>query len=103
MAVLRLDLEIDSEIHPELYARLASLGRRAAREEKLRQLAATGLIWEIVRLHGPAFVDLGPTETAAAAARAGKPMPAPVPSMPAPESPPARTRAGVLARTPTPT
>lgn len=55
MAILRLQLEIDSEVHPELYARLASLGRLAAREEKLRQLAATGLIWEVARLHGPAF------------------------------------------------
>jgi hypothetical protein len=93
MAVLRLDLEIDSEIHPELYARLASLGRRAAREEKLRQLAATGLIWEVVRLHGPAFVDLGPAENAAAATRAGKPMRAPMPPVPAPEPlpPPAAT------------
>jgi hypothetical protein len=57
MAILRLQLEIDSEVHPELYARLASLGRFAAREEKLRQLAATGLIWEIARLSGPAFTD----------------------------------------------
>jgi len=57
MAHLRFELDIDSEVHPELYAKLASMERLPAREEKLRQLAATGLIWEIVRLHGPAFVD----------------------------------------------
>ena len=55
MATLHLELEIDSDVHPELYARLASIERSAARQEKLRQLAATGLIWEIARLHGPAF------------------------------------------------
>jgi hypothetical protein len=57
MATLHLELEIDSDVHPELYARLASIERSAARLEKLRQLAATGLIWEITRLHGPAFRD----------------------------------------------
>ena len=55
MATLHLELEIDSDVHPELYARLASIARSAARQERLRQLAATGLIWEVARLHGPAF------------------------------------------------
>jgi hypothetical protein len=66
MAILHFEFDIDSEVHPELYARLASLARRGAREEKLRQLAATGLIWEIDRLHGPAFVE--PPEAAASGA-----------------------------------
>jgi hypothetical protein len=71
MAVLRIELEIDSEVHPELYARLASLERLPAREEKLRQLAATGLIWEIDRLHGPAFLE---SQAAAAEAAALAPL-----------------------------
>lgn len=55
MATLHLELDIDSDVHPELFVRLASIERSPARQEKLRQLAATGLIWEIARLHGPAF------------------------------------------------
>jgi hypothetical protein len=58
MALMRLELEIDSDVYPELYARLASLHSLAARQEKLRQLAATGLVWELVRLHGPAMLEL---------------------------------------------
>jgi hypothetical protein len=71
MALLHIELEIDSEVYPELYARLASLSRAPAREEKLRQLAATGLLWELARLHGPALADLAsawPTVTASAGA-----------------------------------
>jgi hypothetical protein len=83
MAILRLQLEIDSEVHPELYARLASLERFAAREEKLRQLAATGLIWEIARLHGPGFagpdgVEQPVGEVPLAAAAPAPPPPDPV-------------------------
>jgi hypothetical protein len=59
MATLHLELDIDSDVHPELYVRLASIERSPARQEKLRQLAATGLIWEIARLHGPAFSEPG--------------------------------------------
>ena len=58
MATLHLELDIDSDVHPELYVRLVSIERNSARQEKLRQLAATGLIWEIARLHGPAFGEL---------------------------------------------
>jgi hypothetical protein len=71
MAVVHLQLDIDSDVHPELYARLASMERQGARAEKLRQLAATGLIWEIIRLHGPAFAE------PARAQRAEPPAPAP--------------------------
>jgi hypothetical protein len=59
MATLHLELDIDSDVHPELYVRLASIERSSARQEKLRQLASTGLIWEIARLHGPAFGEPG--------------------------------------------
>src|SRR3954468_18955748 len=57
MATLHLELDIDSDVHPELYVRLAQIERSPARQEKLRQLASTGLIWEIARLHGPAFSE----------------------------------------------
>jgi hypothetical protein len=80
MAHLRFDLDIDSEVHPELYAKLASMERLPAREEKLRQLAATGLIWEIVRLHGPAFADPNAaSSTSQAPARAEPPAVAGLP------------------------
>lgn len=52
MAAIRLDLDIDSDVHPELYAMLVSMGSAAARGERLRQLAATGLIWENCRAQG---------------------------------------------------
>ena len=56
MAILRLDLEIDSEVYPELYQQLAAIQRPAARDERLRQLAANGLAWEAVRLYGTAVM-----------------------------------------------
>jgi hypothetical protein len=57
MAVLRLDLGIDSDVYPELHAKLASLERSELREEKLRELASTGLIWELLRIHGPGIIE----------------------------------------------
>jgi hypothetical protein len=51
---MRIEVEIDSEVYPELYARLSAVERAAFREERLRQLAATGLLWETVRLRGVA-------------------------------------------------
>ena len=57
MTTLHLELDIDSEVHPELFVRLSALERSAARQEKMRQLAATGLIWEITRLYGSPFAD----------------------------------------------
>jgi hypothetical protein len=66
MAVLRLELGIDSDVYPELYAKVASLERLEAREEKLRELATTGLIWEFLRLHGPGFVEAMPATPAEA-------------------------------------
>jgi hypothetical protein len=55
MSILHLEVYIDSEVQPELFAKLTSLERLGAREERLRQLAATGLIWEFARLHTPAL------------------------------------------------
>lgn len=76
MATLHLELDIDSDVHPELFVRLASIERSPARQEKLRQLAATGLIWEIARLHGPAFSAPEAVTLAAAPGQVDGPGPA---------------------------
>jgi len=47
--LLRLHLEVDGDVHPELYTLLASLPLESSQAERLRQLAATGLIWEQLR------------------------------------------------------
>lgn len=49
MAVLDFSFAIDSEVHPELHAALAAIASEASRGERLRQLAAMGLVWEKVR------------------------------------------------------
>ncbi len=54
MPALRLEFEIDAEVYPELHAALSALTSPQARAERLRQLAAAGLVWEKVRLHGTA-------------------------------------------------
>jgi len=56
MAVLQLQLDIDSEVYPELHDLLASLGSGASRDERMRQLAAIGLIWERTRLRAQADI-----------------------------------------------
>jgi hypothetical protein len=58
VAVIRLELSVDSEVYPELHAALAAIGSGASRIERLRQLAATGLVWETVRIHGAALARL---------------------------------------------
>ncbi len=52
MPTVRLEFELDSEVYPELHAALSSLRNTRARSERMRQLAAAGLVWEKVRLHG---------------------------------------------------
>ena len=54
MAVLHLAFDIDSEVYPELHDLLAAMGHGVSREERLRQLAAIGLIWERTRLRAEA-------------------------------------------------
>lgn len=49
MAVLDFSFAIDSEVHPELHAVLAAIASEASRGERLRQLAAMGLVWEKIR------------------------------------------------------
>lgn len=49
MPLLQIQIDIDSDVHPELHAVLALVARTPARAERLRQLAAAGLIWEQLR------------------------------------------------------
>jgi hypothetical protein len=53
MAVIRLQVEIDSNVYPELYAGLRAIDSTQGREERVRQLAAAGLVWEAVRMQAP--------------------------------------------------
>ena len=69
MAVMRLVIEVDSEVYPELHAGLSAISRPDAREERLRQLAASGLVWESVRMRGTA----APAQRAPSAAAAQVP------------------------------
>jgi hypothetical protein len=66
MAVLHLEFDLDSEVYPELHDLLASIGSGVSREERLRQLAAIGLIWERTRLRAQAdIVESMPVSVAA--------------------------------------
>ena len=56
MAVLHLEFDVDSEVYPELHELLAAIGSEMSRKERLRQLAAIGLIWERTRLRAQADV-----------------------------------------------
>lgn len=68
MAVLRVEFDIDGDVYPELHAALLALSSDASRAERLRQLAASGLVWEKIRIRGPAVVHGGPPEVFNAAA-----------------------------------
>lgn len=77
MTTLQLLVEIDSEAHPELYAALAAVGRAGLRPERLRQLAAGGLVWEHLRAQprldagaAPAVADRARAADASALSRA---------------------------------
>src|SRR5882672_7337858 len=68
MAVLHVQFDIDSEVYPELHDLLASIGSGVSREERLRQLAAIGLIWERTRLRAQAdIVESMPVSVASVA------------------------------------
>ena len=49
MPLLQIQIDIESDVHPELHAALLLVARSPARAERLRQLAAAGLIWEQLR------------------------------------------------------
>lgn len=66
MAVIRVEVEVDSDVYPELYAGLRAIERPEACAERLRQLAASGLVWEGVRMRGPA-ADVAPQRPSRAA------------------------------------
>jgi hypothetical protein len=51
MATLLLEVEVDSEAHPELYVALGRVARSELRCERLRQLATGGFIAESTRQH----------------------------------------------------
>lgn len=69
MAVLHLQFDIDSAVYPELHELLGAIGNVASREERLRQLAAIGLIWERTRLQAQAgMLDAVSNPPASAAA-----------------------------------
>lgn len=70
MATLQLQVEVDSDVHPELYAALAAVARAGLRPERLRQLAASGLIWE--HLRGKPRIE--PVALAEPAPREGPPV-----------------------------
>jgi hypothetical protein len=66
MAVVRVEIDIDSDVYPELHAALAALRQPMLREERLRQLAAMGLAWEAVRIHGAAVTQVPARQALAA-------------------------------------
>lgn len=86
MTTLMLEVEVDSEAHPELYDVLAAVGRTDLRCERLRQLASGGLISERLRqqARGPAPAAPG---LAASIERERAPA-APPPRAAAPLAPP---------------
>jgi hypothetical protein len=62
MAALHFEFVVDSDVYPELHAALASIGSAESRGERIRQLAATGLLWEAVRTHGASVTAIaGPS------------------------------------------
>ena len=61
MAVIHFKFDVDSDVHPELHAALSGIARSASRGERFRQLAASGLIWEVVRSHGYAASVVAPS------------------------------------------
>jgi hypothetical protein len=87
MATVRLEFDLDPEVYPELHAALSALRSTRARAERMRQLAAAGLVWEKVRLQ--ATVPAMP----AAADGAARADAAPAPAGPAEPLPPIDRRA----------
>jgi hypothetical protein len=63
-------LDIDSDVYPELYTNLAVILSAGGRSERVRQLAAGGLVWETLRIkgHAPPIADAPVASKARAAA-----------------------------------
>nr|WP_297350619.1 hypothetical protein [uncultured Caldimonas sp.] len=62
MPVMRLQVEIDSNIYPELYASLRAIESPHGQGERMRQLAASGLVWEAVRMQAPTAAPAPPPQ-----------------------------------------
>ncbi len=79
MAVIRLVIEVDREVYPELFDMLEAMDGSFPREERLRQLAASGLAWERFRQMAQAglFGQALPPGMAAAQPAAPAPVAAP--------------------------
>ncbi|RZL39498.1 MAG: hypothetical protein EOP35_03560 [Rubrivivax sp.] len=71
MALLHLQFDVDSEVHPELHAMLSSIGSTLSQTERLRQLAAMGLVWERLRLQAYGRMEVPDPGSEPAAAREG--------------------------------
>jgi hypothetical protein len=56
MATVRVQFELDSDVYPELFEALSALRSTQARNERVRQLATAGLVWENVRIYGAAAI-----------------------------------------------
>jgi len=84
VAVIRLALEIDGDVYPELHAMLSLIAHGDARAERVRQLAASGLLWETVRIYGSAAIGPNPAASLATATPVSRAPPAPdLPEAPA--------------------
>lgn len=88
MAILRLVVDIDGDVYPELYARLAAVAGEAGRSERVRQLATSGLIWETLRIENQATTVVRPAAAPQPPAR----PPAPKRKPPAASAAPAASR-----------
>jgi hypothetical protein len=92
MAIVHVRLDVDSDVHPELYAMLAAIDRAASRSERVRQLASSGLIWEHLRVQGPTRmtvdIEVGNDEALAGTSVAPQPAPPPIDPPPPPAPPP---------------
>jgi hypothetical protein len=79
MAVVHMEIDIDGDVYPELYAALAALRQPMLRDERMRQLAAMGLAWEALRLHGPPAMQLSRSVAMQPAEPVHTPVVAPAP------------------------
>ncbi|MET0351204.1 MAG: hypothetical protein ABW067_15540 [Rhizobacter sp.] len=103
MATVRLEFDLDSDVYPELYAALAGIRSARARAERVRQLAASGLVWENVRVYGAAAIGPTPIERVPVERAPVEPPPPVVEPVPVPERVRARARpAPAPRRTPPP-
>jgi hypothetical protein len=96
VGLLRLELDIDADVYPELHATLTSLVSDASRGERLRQLAAAGLVWEKLRIRGQAALH-GVAEAAPLTGPGGPAGPATAPA-PAPRTRASASRAPAATR-----